>query len=168
MARGAAVDVPPARWFSRLGQPLAGERQLADAYAGTLGLPSVVVARDWQEADRVTRDAASAAGWWQREEDERRRLMRETAARLGETGLLELLTAGVEKQVEATFEQARRAGGDEALARAASGAALMALHNHCLAMAAGCGADHPFVQKYALFAAGRWPLGARESALIVF
>src|SRR5690606_28845810 len=104
VARGTAVDAPPARWFSRLGQPLqAEERQLAEAYAGTLGLSSVVVAGDWQEADRVTRDAASGAGWWQREQEERRRLMRETAACMGEPGLLELLTEGVEKQVEATF-----------------------------------------------------------------
>ena len=168
MARGTAIGAP-VRWFARLGKPLdAGEQRLAAGYAQTLGLSSVAVAKGWQEADRVTRDAASGAGWWQQEEDERRRLMRDSAARVGEPLLLEALTSAVEGQAAATFEQALQAGGDEMLARVASGAALMALNNRSLALIADCGPDHLFMQKYALFAAGRWPLGTREGNLILF
>jgi len=171
VARGTAVaaKIDPVRWFARLGKSLdADEQRLAVAYAGAVGVANVAVAAGWQEADALTRDAASGAGWWQREEEERRRLMQETAARVGEPLLLEALTSAVEGQAVATFEQAVHAGGDETLARVASGAALMALHNRSLALLAGCGADHLFVQKYALFAAGRWPLGTRGTTLILF
>jgi hypothetical protein len=171
VARGTAVASAeaPARWFARLGAPLdAGERSLAQAYAEAIGLAAVAVVDSWQEAERVARDAASGAGWWTEEEEERRRLTQRTAARVGEPLLLEALTTAVEGQAAATIECAVAAGGDEALARVASGAALMALHNRALALLAGCGPDHRFVQKYALFAAGRWPLGTRGSALALF
>lgn len=144
------------------------DRQRALDYANALALDSVAVAGSWGEAETLTRDAASARGWWEAEEDERRRLMRETGGRLGEALLLETLTTAVEEQSARTFEDAVDAGGDEALARVASGAALMAIHNRALALLAGCGQEHPFVQKYALFAAGRWPLGTRGTTFIIF
>ena len=170
MARGTAV-VPdtPVRWFARLGAPLDPEEAwLAHEYAAAIGLPSVAVVETWREAERVIRDPVSGEGWWIREEDERRSLMRATAGRVGEALLLETLGAAVEGQTAATFEHAAGAGGDEALARVASGAALMALHNRTLALLAGCGRDHVFMQKYALFAAGRWPLGRRGTTLAFF
>lgn len=137
-------------------------------YANAVGLDSVAVAGSWGEAESLTRDAASARGWWEAEEGERRRLMQETGLRLGEALLLETLTAAVEEQSTHTFERAVDAGGDEALARVASGAALMAIHNRALALLAGCGHAHLFVQKYAIFAAGRWPLGTRGTTFIIF
>lgn len=94
--------------------------------------------------------------------------MRETAGRIGEELLLDTLTAAVEGHAQITFARAVEAGGDEALARVASGAALMAIHNNALALLAGLGVNHLFVQKYALFASGRWPLGTRETTLTLF
>lgn len=142
---------------------------MASAYAISLGLAAEpAVAGDWREVERITRDVRSGGGWWEFEDAERRRLMRETAERIGEELLLETLTAAVEGHAEITFALAIEAGGDEALARVASGAALMAIHNHALALLAGLGANHVFVQKYALFASGRWPLGTQETTLTLF
>jgi len=50
----------------------------------------------------------------------------------------------------------------------ASGEALMAIHGRALALLAGRGNDHLFVQKYALFVRGRWPLGMRDSNFFLF
>lgn len=122
----------------------------------------------WREAERIVRDPRSGQGWWDFEDAERRRLTQETANRVGGDLLLETLTAAVEGHAESTFALAVEAGGDEALARVASGAALMAIHNRALALLAGVGADHVFVQKYALFASGRWPLGTLGIQLTLF
>jgi hypothetical protein len=50
----------------------------------------------------------------------------------------------------------------------ASGAALMAIHCRALTLLAGRGNDHLFLQKFALFARGRWPPGMRESNSFLF
>jgi hypothetical protein len=156
-------------WFARLGAPLdAAERDAAQRYASALGLEAVSVIEDWREAESLARDPGAGDSWWAREDEERRRLMRETAARIGEPMLLDALTGAVEGEAAATLERALAAGGDEALARVASGAALMALNNRALVLLAGGGPDHLFVQKYALFAAGRWPLGSRGTHLKIF
>lgn len=83
--------------------------------------------------------------------------------------MLEALGAAVDACIEPTFAAALAACADEALARVASGAALMAAHGRALASLAGYGDAHPFVQKYALFARGRWPLGLRDpETLLIF
>lgn len=153
-----------------MGSPLSTEdRGLADGYARALGLPAGVAVIDgWAQAEQVTRDPRSGDGWWEREEAERRALMTETAGRIGEALLLETLTSAVEAGAGQTHAGALAAGGDEAMARVASGAALMALNNRALALLAGRGDEHPFVQKYALFAAGRWPLGVRGETFLIF
>lgn len=157
-------------WFSRLAQPLSpDEAAAAAAYARSLGLgPECDVVEDWHEVERIARDPRSAQGWWSREEAERVRLTREAAGRIGEELLLETLTTAVEGHAESTYARAVEAGGDEALARVASGAALMAIHNRALALLSGSGAEHVFVQKYALFASGRWPLGTRGTTFTLF
>jgi hypothetical protein len=94
--------------------------------------------------------------------------MREAAARIGEGALLEALTAAMEAHADDTQTGALAAGGDAAMAKVASGAALMAAHNRALALLAGRGERHVFVQKYALFETGRWPLGLRDSTLFLF
>jgi hypothetical protein len=126
------------------------------------------VPRNWQEAEQLTRDPNWESAWWTREESERRALMKEATARLGEQALYEALTSAVESHAQASFDCALESSGDQALARVASGAALMALHCRALALLAGRGDDHVFVQKYALFARGRWPLGMRESNFLLF
>lgn len=147
----------------------AQDRHCAGVYASALGVKArIAVVPGWREAEQVTRDPHSADGWWQQEEAERRALMREVAARIGEALLLQTLTAAVEGHAEHTHACARQAGGDETMTKVASGAALMALHNRSLALLAGRGAGHVFVQKYALFESGRWPLGLRASTLSLF
>jgi hypothetical protein len=37
-----------------------------------------------------------------------------------------------------------------------------------LAQAAGAGASHPFLRKYALYCGGRWPLGVYEGQFAIF
>jgi len=145
------------------------EARKASAYANSLGLaaePAVI--GGWQDVERITRDPRSGDGWWEFEENERRRLMGITADRIGGDLLLETLTAAVEGHAESTYARAIEAGGDESLARVASGAALMAIHYRALALLAGLVAEHVFVQKYALFASGRWPLGTRGTTLNLF
>lgn len=148
------------------------ERALAAEYVRSLGLqtgnrPQFV--SGWDAAEAVIRDPASAGSWWSQEEAQRRALLQQAAARRGETEVLDALTGAVEGFAESSFRRALVAsGGDEVRARVASGAALMAIHFRSLALLAGCGADHPFMQKYALFAGGRWPLGMRQSTFILF
>lgn len=128
-----------------------------------------MVAADWREAESIIRDPQSGAGWWEQEEAERGVLMAQTQARIGTRLLLETLTSAVEGYAESTYACAMEAcRSNETLAKAASGAALTAIHLHALALLAGRGADHVFVQKYDLFAAGRFPLGMRRSTFIFF
>lgn len=142
---------------------------MAAAYARSLGLnPACSVISDWREVERIARNPGSAEGWWSREEAERLRLTQEAANRIGEELLLETLSTAVEGHADSTYARAVEAGGDEALARVASGAVLMAIHNRALALLSGLGADHLFMQKYALFASGRWPLGTRGATLTLF
>jgi len=42
------------------------------------------------------------------------------------------------------------------------------LHEAALVPLAGQGSDHVFVRKYALFAAGRWPLGTVGGMFYLF
>ena len=83
--------------------------------------------------------------------------------------LLETLTSATDGRAESTYACALAAcKGDEGLAKVASGAALTSIHLRALALLAGCGELHVFVQKYALFAAGRFPLGMRGSIFTFF
>lgn len=152
-------------WFSRLGTVLGEpDRAAARAYLAGLELrqmPDLELVRDWREAERAARDPGWDDSWWRLEELQRQALTREVAQRLGETAMLDALSAAVEACTGSSFAAAMAACADETLARAASGAALMATHGRALALLAGRGNAHPFVQKYALFARGRWPLGLR-------
>ncbi len=95
--------------------------------------------------------------------------MRETEQRIGSQLLLESLTSAVDGHAESTYACAvKSCDGDEALAKMASGAALTSIHLRALALLAGRGGRHVFVQKYALFAAGRFPLGMRRSTFTFF
>jgi hypothetical protein len=60
---------------------------------------------------------------------------------------------------QAALATARAAIADPALARAAAGAATQACYLAALAAAAAAVPDHPFLAKFRLFEAGRWPLG---------
>jgi hypothetical protein len=171
VARGVVAIAANARWFSRAGSPFdASEARLADGYvraAGLDGSVSIALAASWPEAAALIRSAHSAAGWWDREEAERKWLMAEVAGAVGMQALLEALTSEMEGHAESTYACALQScAGDEALAKAASGAALSAIHQHALALLAGCAHLHVFMQKYALFAGGRFPLGMRDTTFV--
>lgn len=174
MARGAAAIAATPQsgvaWFSRIATPVSPQdRCIAIAYAAGLGLQAGIAnVPGWAEAEDIIRDPQSADGWWAREEAERRVLMEQTTAAIGQATVLDALTAALEGHAEQSHACALEAGANEAMAKVASGAALMALNNRALALLAGRGADHAFVQKYALFEAGRWPLGLRASTFILF
>lgn len=177
MAGSAALNTSgeTARWFTRLGLRLEpNERAAAAGYAESLRLGplSVTVAADAETAEAIVCDPRWDARWWAREEAERVSLMAEAGVQIGRESLLEVLTLAVESHTETSLARARAAqplshGGDE-LARAASGALLMALHCRALATVVQRGDGHLFMRKYALFALGRWPLGVRSGALHVF
>ena len=64
---------------------------------------------------------------------------------------------------------AARAGcSDPGLIKAAAGSAFYAAYQYRLACAANSAEDHPFMRKYALFAAGRWPLGLIDAHYALF
>jgi hypothetical protein len=148
------------------------EAQLAAGYVAALesrAIRDTAVAAGWREAESIMRDPRSGAHWLDREEAERLRLMRKMQRQLAPHVLLDALTSAVEVHAHTTYACAVRASaGDEALARVASGAAVTAIHLRALALLAGCGELHVFVQKYALFAAGRFPLGMRGSNFTIF
>ena len=86
------------------------------------------------------RGPQTATGWWEREEAERKSLMRETQRRIGPQLLLETLTSAVDGRAESTYACAIECcGGDEALAKAASGAALTSIHLRAPALLAEIG-----------------------------
>jgi len=166
-----------AAWFACLGLPL-GDTDLreARAYLSALDYPPDIPIRpvpDWQGAEAITRDPLWDRAWWAREEQERLRLMQVARERVGEDALLERLTAATELASQsihgaAAIAAERDGVADAALVRAASGAASMALHGAALARLAGQGAEHLFVRKYALFEAGRWPLGVVAGSFYLF
>jgi len=168
VAGGAVAIARTGLWFSRLGLPFdETEACLAGGYLDALNLPlarDVAIAANWGEAEAIIRDPQSATGWWEREEAERKSLMREAQQRIGPQLLLETLTSALDGHAESTFAAALKScDGNEALAKVASGAALTSIHLRALALLAGRGEHHVFVQKYALFAVGRFPLGMRKS-----
>ena len=175
MARTALVSAQPADWFTRSGAPLSpGDVSAARDYLAALDLADcgVRAAADAGAAEAVMRDPAWDTRWWAREEAERRRLTDLAKRQHGLRATFEALTAATEGQTETCFGRAMASPGiaaaGEALARAAAGALLMALHGMALARLTGAGDGHVFVRKYALFALGRWPLGVAGGALHLF
>jgi hypothetical protein len=164
-------------WFGRLGLPLtAADQSGARAYLHALGYAedtAVAGVERWSQAERIAREPAWDQQWWTREEIERERLMNLASGRLVRAVLLERLGAATELASEiihaAAASAAERVGvTDAALIRAAAGAATMALHEAALVPLASEGSDHVFVRKYALFAAGRWPLGTVHGVFYLF
>jgi hypothetical protein len=106
-------------------------------------------------------------------EEERERLWSAASERLTEGELLARLTAATAALGDSVRRGAARAaasGGvsDPGLIRAAVDAALLAAHQHALAVVAGADEAHYFRHKFELFAAGRWPLGVHSGRYVVF
>ena len=168
------------RWFARAGRPLdAGEKFAIDALRGALdigaepGGPLAVEVIGWQDLGRILRDEDRDNRWWDAEEGERERLWSIASERMTEGALSTALTESAAGMTAAVCSAAMRATsdafttGDMSLARAASDAVLLAVHQHLLASIAEAGDAHYFAIKYRLFAAGRWPLGPSAGRFVI-
>jgi hypothetical protein len=181
---GAALDpvaalaarARAAAWFERVGAPLDGALGRATAgYLAGLGLAAAPPDRvaDWPAAKALAAAPDWDPAWWQAEERERQALLAAAGARHRPADLLAGLTAAMVAASEAAHDRAlpalAAAGiADAALARAAAGAGAQACYLAALAGAAAAPPDHPFVAKFGLFEAGRWPLGIVGGRFRVF
>lgn len=172
IARRAAA----AAWFAAAGEPLtAGERADAAAYLRALGRADVAIdgVADWARAKALADAPHWDTAWWDAEERARVALLDAATQRHGRPALLGALTHVTREVSDPAHGRAAqglmRAGlADEALARAAAGAATQAGYLAALAAAADAPSDHAFFAKLRLFEAGRWPLGIVTARLWVF
>ncbi len=170
-ARGFAEQLIETPLFVRLGEPLdARDRRLARAFLDGLGFPDAEAAAlgNWEDAaDAALALDVDPAGW------EAEELMRAAAtdavlARLDEEALRTGLTLIAEKAGEAAKRAAEEADSlwdieDAGLLNAAAGGFVQAAHTAALAMLAADDdvddVQHPFLDRFALFGRGRWPIG---------
>ena len=163
-------------WFAGVGLPL-GDSEMQDArdYADALGFPDAGVAgvADWEEAESMAQSPDWNTAWWEAEEQLRAALTAEALERMSEDDFMLAMTNVTAKASDmvhgAAAVAAARAGvSDEALIRAAAGAATQACYQAALVLAADAGEDHAFAIKFRLFEAGRWPLGIVGNTLGIF
>jgi hypothetical protein len=154
-------------WFGRLAAELeSDEIDWAERYLQGLGFPDVEVApvADWEEAEAAARNPDWNSDWWEAEEQLRAALLADAVAKSDEETVMLALTHVTNQASEAVLLAAEAAAArfgvdDEALIRAAAGAATQACYHAALVLAAEADEDHPFALKYRLYEAGRWPLG---------
>jgi len=168
--------VPLVAWFRAVGEPL-GETDEAEArdYIDALGFPDAYVTpvATWEDAEAAIRNPDWNTDWWEAEEQLRAGLITEALLEVSERDLMVALTA-VTTQVSdvvhgaAAVAAARGGSADQALIRAAAGAATQVCYQAALVLAAGGDDSHPFALKYRLFEAGRWPLGIVGSSFNIF
>lgn len=153
-------------WFSTLGAPLgAGELAELAAYLEGLGLdapPELVT--DWPSASATIHRPADAR-WCQAEEARQAALQRTVQLDPADRAWIALNDA---LHGAAAVAAMRFGCSDAGMIKAAAGAASFAAHQAELATAAGCDANHPFRRKFALFEAGRWPLGLYAGRFAIF
>lgn len=178
----AAVDrllarIPHASWFAALGEPLQPpERAELASYINGLGLPAceAAVVADWAEAGRIASDPGWDRAWWDAEEGLRAALMVQADAAHGTRAVMDRLSAVAQAAHDATIGPAAMAAArsgiaDQALVRAAAGAATQSCYQSALAFLAGIpDAAHPFHAKLQLFLGGRWPLGIVRGSAYIF
>jgi hypothetical protein len=171
------TDVAAPAWFKRLGMPLAAaEHDCIAAMLGDLGLAPgtpIVIATSWRDVGLVLRAQEQDNRWWNGEEAERESLWMIAAEDMTEGELLTHLTRSTAAQRDlvcggASLAAAGSDGTDPDLVRAASDAALVAVHQHALADLARAPTAHYFRRKFRLFAGGRWPLGVHAGAYRLF
>jgi hypothetical protein len=164
-------------WFARVGQPLsAAERTLVDELAKCVAPHAhseIAALASWPEAAAFVRASEFDATWWDQEEQEREWLWTRATQHQSESDLLrhiDRLLSGLEAAIRAGAAAAATAAGvaDSSIVGEATGAALLAAQHRALAELAGEDSSHRFARKYALFAAGRWPLGYHAARFAIF
>jgi hypothetical protein len=169
------AEIPALPWFAAVGTELTPSAVAdAEAYVAALDLAPCAVApvAGWRAAAEIAQRPDWSRDWWQAESAREKAFHRQGAARFGLAPLLAALTDVTETAAVLRDRAAGvlgRAGiADEALAKVAGGAAAQACHQRALALLAGGDAGRAFAAKYALFAAGRWPLGIVGGTCFVF
>ncbi len=177
LIRPFVESVRRAGWFRDLGRaPNLALREQAQIYLDGLGFPDVALAPivDWTDAaDAATAfDLESPA--WEAEEQIRAALTVDAVDDLGEEVAEVVLT-----HIAAEAAGPVRSGICEAAAlwdvtdqeviNAAAGGGVQACHLAALTLITGRAEDsHPFAAKFALFEAGRWPIGIAGSSFNLF
>ncbi|MGF1455856.1 MAG: hypothetical protein ACFB6R_10825 [Alphaproteobacteria bacterium] len=170
-------SVRRAAWFRDVGSaPNRAVRTHAQHYLDGLGFPDVSLATvaDWLDAaDAATAfDLESPA--WEAEEQIRAALTVEAVDGLGEEVTEVALThiaAEAAGPVRSSIAEVAALWDvtDRQVVNAAAGGAVQACHLAALTLITGRAEDsHPFAAKFALFEAGRWPIGIAGSTFNLF
>ena len=163
-------------WFSRLGEPIARQLDdLAHSYLAALGFPDARTApiESWEDAAAAAESLDWDAAGWEAEEQLRAALMHQALELVSEEDL-GLLLAQVNAQAFEAIElgvheaAALFDNDDPALVDLAIGSAAQICHLAALALLVAEEPDHPFVLKFRLFEAGRWPVGLVGNSFNIF
>ncbi len=168
--------ITQAPWFSRLGALLSDEeRGLAADYVQALGFPEIGIGavEDWTDAALIAANPGIDTFAWEAEEQLRlaeRDAAREALSAPGLSALLAMVEGLAANIVFARAATAAEAAGmdDPELIEAAGAHAVQACHQAALALANEAAPTHPFILKFRLFAAGRWPLGITGATFNLF
>ena len=174
--RALGGEIGRLRWFAELGAPMdEAARALARQYAAALGFPEAELAQipDWAEAELVAVNPDWNTPSWEAEEQLRASLTAAALERITDDMLTATLDHIAAIAAQVIPDAARDAAAfdevtDEALIRAAAGAAIQACHQKALCLLADAGPEHPFALRFALFAAGRWPICIAGGSFHVF
>ena len=160
-------------WFARVGRPLSSDEQevigeLIDS-AAPQASREVTLLTSWRDALQFVRASEYDSDCWDQEEREREWLWTRVAELQSESTLLQGMAAlhvGLDAQVRAAAMAA--GANDPSVLSEAIGSALLAAQQNALAVFAGELPDHRFRRKFALFEAGRWPLGYHAARFVIF
>jgi len=164
-----------ALWFARSGMPPTSDesRTLAERLSGSAPQTEIVIVADWVEAARILAHAEHDARDWDAREEEREALWEQATEFVLEAELLERL-AQVRNAAAAPVRAAAQAAAmrlviaDARFVDEAVAAAQVALQHAALATLTTAPPGHPFRGRFAVFAAGRWPLAAIGNRIHVF
>ena len=163
-------------WFRALGEVMSRDTvALAENYVQALGFPEAVPALlgDWLDAAAAAESLDYNSPAWEAEEMERAVLTHQLLDEVGEE-VLEMVFAHVAQAVMEPVSLAAEEAAtylqihDEAFLQAATGAAVHACHLAVLALMTSAADDHPFLLRFSMFEAGRWPLGILGGSLNIF
>ncbi len=174
--RRLAALIAGTAWFTRLGEPIGDDvHRLARSYLEALGCSDAAVAliEDWETAELAATNPEIDNVWWEAEEQLHLAVTAEALELLDEEQLMAALAIISEGAAAVVLEAAEQAAAmadvdDESLIRAAAGAASKTCHQAATVMLAGGADDHPFVYKFRLFEAGRWPISVTGATFNLF
>ncbi len=164
-------------WFRDLGRPPRQTvRDQAQRYLDGLGFPDVHLTpiADWNDAADAATSFDLESPAWEAEEQLRAALTVEAVDVLGEeVAELALTHMAAEAGPPVRSAIAEIAAlwdiDDQAVINAAAGSAIQVCHFAGLTLITGrADTDHPFAAKFALFEAGRWPIGIAGSSFNLF